>query len=105
RKLAMRRAGIFFAVMTVANIIIASQVSYRAVAHMETVQFCGQTCHVMKPEFMAHTQPSHQAVECSTCHIGPGAAGWVHAKMGGMRQLVSVVLNNYEHPIEAGLAS
>src|ERR1700691_2773690 len=43
-----RRAGIFFAVMTVANLIIGSQLSYRAVAQLETVQFCGDTCHVMK---------------------------------------------------------
>src|ERR1700685_2246275 len=40
RRTAVRRAAIFFGVMTVANIIIGSQVSYRAVAHMETVQFC-----------------------------------------------------------------
>jgi len=29
-------------------------VLYRAVEHMNTNQFCGQTCHVMKPEFTAH---------------------------------------------------
>ena len=40
--------------MTLANLVIGSQVSYRAVEHMETVQFCGQSCHVMKPEFTAH---------------------------------------------------
>jgi len=44
RRVAWRRAGIFFAVMTVANVVIASQLSYRAVEHMDTVQFCGQTC-------------------------------------------------------------
>ena len=54
RQEAWRRVGIFFAVMTVANVVIASQLSYRAVEHMDTVQFCGQTCHVMKPEFTAH---------------------------------------------------
>ncbi len=54
RRAAYRRAGIFFAVMTLANLVIGSQLSYRAVAQMETVQFCGQTCHVMKPEFTAH---------------------------------------------------
>ena len=41
---AWRRAGIFFGVMTLANIVIGSHVSYRAVEHMETVQFCGQSC-------------------------------------------------------------
>ena len=40
--------------MTVANVVIGSQLTYRAVEHMETVQFCGQSCHVMQPEFTAH---------------------------------------------------
>ena len=47
RRTAWRRVGIFFGVMTVANVVIASQLSYRAVVQMDTVQFCGQTCHVL----------------------------------------------------------
>jgi nitrate/TMAO reductase-like tetraheme cytochrome c subunit len=101
-----RRAGIFFAVMTVANVVIASQLSYRAVEHMDTVQFCGQTCHVMKPEFTAHAAlPPHQAVACAECHIAPGATGWLKAKMNGTSQLVAVVLNNYPRPIESAMES
>jgi nitrate/TMAO reductase-like tetraheme cytochrome c subunit len=103
RRLAIRRAGIFFVVMTVINVIIGSQVSYRAIAHMETAQFCGQSCHVMKPEFTAHQFAPHKSVECSTCHIVPGAIGWVHAKMGGMVQMVGVVLDNYPRPIESAM--
>ena len=34
RRTAWRRVGIFFGVMTVANVVIASQLSYRAVEHM-----------------------------------------------------------------------
>ena len=38
-----------------ANIVIASQLAYGAVSYMETVSFCGQTCHtVMQPEFTAY---------------------------------------------------
>jgi nitrate/TMAO reductase-like tetraheme cytochrome c subunit len=103
RKAAWRRAGIFFAVMTVVNLIIASQASYRAVEHMETVQFCGQTCHVMQPEFTAHLQPAHQEVSCGACHIAPGAEGWLKAKMAGTAQLVSVVFNTYPRPIESAI--
>ena len=103
RKDAWRRAGIFFAVMTVVNLIIGSQVSYRAVAHMETVQFCGQTCHVMNPEFTAHLREPHQSVECASCHIGPGATGWLKAKMAGTQQLIGVMLNNYPRPIESAM--
>jgi hypothetical protein len=75
RKAAWRRAGIFFAIMTVANILVGSQLSYRAVEHMETTQFCGQSCHVMKPQFTAHLLPPHQEVSCASCHIAPGATG------------------------------
>jgi NapC/NirT cytochrome c family, N-terminal region len=106
RRSAWRRVGIFFAVMTVANVVIASQLSYRAVEQMDTVQFCGATCHVMKPEFTAHaSMPPHQAVACAECHIAPGATGWLKAKMNGTSQLVAVVLNNYPRPIESAMES
>jgi nitrate/TMAO reductase-like tetraheme cytochrome c subunit len=104
RRLAWRRVGIFFAVMMVVNLVIASQLSYRAVEHMETVQFCGQTCHVMKPEFTSHAAlPPHQVVACTECHVAPGASGFVKAKLNGTHQLMSVVFNNYSRPIESAM--
>jgi nitrate/TMAO reductase-like tetraheme cytochrome c subunit len=104
RRAAWRRVGIFFGIMTAANVVIASQLSYRAVQHMDTVQFCGQTCHVMKPEFTAHAaEPPHQALACAECHIAPGATGWLKAKMNGTSQLMAVVFNNYPRPIESAM--
>ena len=47
RRTYLRRLAIFFAVTTAVNIVIGTQGTYRAVEHMETVQFCGQSCHVM----------------------------------------------------------
>jgi NapC/NirT cytochrome c family, N-terminal region len=105
RRIAIRRAGIFFVVMTLANVIIGSQLSYRAVEHMETVQFCGQSCHVMKPEFTAHQFAPHKSVECATCHVAPGAGGWIQSKMSGTRQLAAVMLNNFPRPIESAMES
>src|SRR5579863_71317 len=105
RSAAWRRAGLFFAIMTMANLVIGSQLTYRAVEHMETNQFCGQSCHVMKPEFTAHLSPPHQAVGCASCHIAPGATGWLKAKMAGTRQLIGVTLNNFPRPIESALES
>ena len=105
RQTAWRRAGIFFAVMTFANVIIGSQVSYRAVEQMETVQFCGQSCHVMKPEFTAHLIAPHQQVSCASCHVGSGATGWLKSKMAGTHQLLSVTFNSFPRPIESGLES
>jgi hypothetical protein len=103
RPVALRRLAFFFAAMTVVNIVIASQVTYRAVAHMETDQFCGQSCHVMKPQFTANQRSAHRSVGCVECHIVPGAAGFVQAKMNGTRQLIEVTLNNYPRPVPPAL--
>ena len=55
---------------------IASQLTYGAVNYMDSVTFCGQTCHtVMQPEYTAYQNSPHSRVECVKCHIGPGA-GW-----------------------------
>jgi hypothetical protein len=105
RRAAWRRAGMFFAIMTMANLVIGSQLTYRAVEHMETNQFCGQSCHVMKPEFTAHLLPPHQQIACATCHIVPGATGWIRAKMAGTNQLLAVTFNTFPRPIESGLES
>jgi nitrate/TMAO reductase-like tetraheme cytochrome c subunit len=72
---------------------------------METEQFCGQSCHVMKPEFTAWKHAPHSHVECVDCHIGPGASGWLASKMAGTRQLADVVLNSFPRPIPSGIES
>jgi nitrate/TMAO reductase-like tetraheme cytochrome c subunit len=105
RRAAWRRLAVFFGVMTAVNVIIGSQVTYRAVEHMETVQFCGQSCHVMKPEFTAHLSEPHSRVACVDCHVEPGASGWLKSKMAGTRQLMGVVFNNYPRPIESAMES
>ena len=102
---ALRKLFWFLGVTTIANVVIGSQVSYRAVEHMETTQFCGQSCHVMKPEFTAHASAPHSKVACVSCHISPGATGWVQSKINGTRQLLEVATNSFHRPIPAGLAS
>ncbi len=105
RRAAWRRAGIFFAAMTVVNLVIGSQLTYSAVEHMETVQFCGQSCHVMTPEFRGHQLRPHQEVACAGCHISPGATGWLQAKVSGTRQLMGVMFNTFPRPIESAMES
>ena len=70
---------------------------------METETFCGQSCHVMAPEFRAHQVSPHSKVACVDCHVGPGAGGWLHAKMNGTRQLIEAVLNSYPRPIPSAI--
>ena len=105
RRVYIRRFAIFFAVTTAINIVIGTQGTYRAVEHMETVQFCGQTCHVMKPEFIAHQNSPHMRVECVDCHVSPGATGWVESKKAGTRQLIDVVFHRVHYPIESAMES
>lgn len=105
RRVALRRLALFFGVMTVVNVVIASQVTYRAVAQMESDQFCGQSCHVMKPQFTANRRTVHRNVGCVECHIVPGAAGFIEAKMNGTKQLIEVTLNDYPRPVPPALQS
>ncbi len=95
-----RRLVTFVAITTVINIALVSQVGYGAVSYMESVQFCGQTCHtVMQPEFTAYQNSPHARVECVKCHIGPGAGWFVKSKLSGVGQVFAVVLHNYPRPI------
>lgn len=102
---ARRRLVVFLAVATFLNIVIMSQLSYSAVMYMEEAQFCGQSCHVMKPEFTAYGNSPHARVLCVECHVTPGATGWVESKVAGTRQLVSVMFNTYPRPIQSAMES
>jgi len=102
---AWRRIAIFLALMTLINVTLGTQTTYQAVRHMETRQFCGQTCHVMKPEFTASKYSPHSRLECVECHVAPGASGYLAAKMAGTRQLIEVVLNDFPRPIPSALES
>jgi hypothetical protein len=105
RKTALQRIAWFFGATTVLNILIGTQVSYRAVKYMETPQFCGGSCHTMHPELAAYQNSPHSRVECVECHVAPGATGWIHSKTNGVRQLYETVLNTSPRPIPSGLAS
>ncbi len=105
RKTTLHRLAVFLLITTCANILIASQLTYRAVDYMDTNQFCGQSCHVMHPQFTAYQTSAHSRVGCADCHIAPGAAGWFHAKLNGTRQLFEVTFNTYPRPIPLPLAT
>ena len=96
----LRKLVYFMSATTVVNIVIASQLSYGAVSYMDSVTFCGQTCHnVMQPEYTAYQNSPHSRVECVKCHIGPGASWFVRSKLSGVGQVIAVTLNNYPRPI------
>src|SRR5579864_9345335 len=96
----LRRLLTFVGLATFVNVVIASQLSYSAVNYMDSVTFCGQTCHtVMQPEFTAYQNSPHSRVECVQCHIGPGAGWFVKSKLSGVRQVFAVTFHTYSRPI------
>jgi hypothetical protein len=103
RKSALRRIAWFFGVVTFLNVLIGTQLTYRAVEHMETAQFCGASCHTMNPELAAYQNSAHSRVECVECHVAPGAAGWISSKKNGIRQLIETVLKTSPKPIPSAL--
>jgi nitrate/TMAO reductase-like tetraheme cytochrome c subunit len=103
RKAALYRLAWFFGITTLLNVLIGTQFTYRAVKHMETPQFCGQSCHTMNPEFAAYRNSPHAKVECVDCHVAPGAAGWIASKSAGIRQLFETVFETYPRPIPSAL--
>lgn len=96
----LRKLVYFMGATTVVNIVVASDLTYGAVNYMDSVSFCGQTCHnVMQPEFTAYQNSPHSKVECVKCHIGPGASWFVRSKLSGTGQVLAVAFNTYPRPI------
>ena len=88
------------ALLTFVNVLIVSLAAFGAVHHMESVEFCGQTCHTtMKPEWKAHQVSPHASVACVQCHVAPGAKGLIESKLAGTRQLWHVMTNNVATPV------
>lgn len=96
----MRRVAVVVIVLTALNTVILGAASFFAVEEMETVAFCGETCHtVMQPEHTAYQDSPHSRVACVDCHIGPGASWFVKSKLDGLRQVWNTALNSYHRPI------
>lgn len=66
----------------------------------ETADFCGR-CHTMGPELKAHDLSPHREVACAECHVEPGVAGWIRAKVNGTRQLLQLLTGTFPEPIPA----
>jgi nitrate/TMAO reductase-like tetraheme cytochrome c subunit len=86
-------------VATIVNLLVVSVASYRGASYMDSPQFCGQTCHVMHPEYTAYKISAHSHVDCVNCHIGSGAESYFEAKVDGTKQLFEVAFHRYPTPI------
>ena len=92
-------------VATIANLLVVSIATYRGASYMDSPQFCGQSCHVMHPEYTAYKISAHSHVACTECHIGSGAASYFAAKVNGTKQLLEVSFDRYPTPIESPVKS
>src|SRR5262245_11330130 len=103
RRASVRRTALAITALTSANVVIILLAGYGSLHWMESPQFCGQVCHTpMHPQFTAWSAATHGRVACADCHISAGAAGFVHAKLNGTRQLLHVATNRVPKPIPPG---
>lgn len=92
-------------VATIVNLLVVAMASYQGAAYMDSPQFCGQSCHVMHPEYTAYKISAHSHVACTECHIGTGAEAYFSAKVNGTKQLLEVTFNRYPTPIPSPVTS
>ncbi len=91
-----------FATTTVLILGVFGATGLGAVEFMDTPTFCGTTCHtVMEPQYEPYKRSAHAEVNCTACHIGPGASWYVQSKLSGAKQLFAVVFDTYPRPIPA----
>lgn len=101
----VRRVLLVVAILTLVNLTIVALAGFGAIHYMETNQFCGQVCHEpMRPEFVAHQFNAHASVDCVRCHVSPGAAGMIRAKLNGTRQAYEVITRTFGRPIPSAPA-
>ena len=84
-------------VATIVNFLVVATASYHGAAYMDSPEFCGRSCHVMKPEWTAYQISPHSHVACVECHIGAGAQAFVNAKVNGTKQLIEISFHPVAH--------
>jgi hypothetical protein len=95
-----RNRFVLFLGITLLNLVLVAVGIGHAIEYMDSVTFCGKTCHtIMTPELTAHQDSPHARVLCVDCHIGPGASWFVRSKLSGTRQVFAAILHTYPRPV------
>ena len=96
-----QRLFALWAVGTVVVLVLLGVAAYQSYEFMESTTFCGDVCHtVMQPEKTAYLDSPHARVECTACHIGPGASWYAKSKLSGAGQVLAVAFDTYPRPID-----
>src|SRR3990172_7704614 len=91
-----------FATATMIILGVLGATGYRAVEFMDTPTFCGTLCHTaLPPQYEPYRRSAHAEVNCTSCHIGPGASWYVQAKLSGGRQVYATLTDTFPRPIPA----
>lgn len=91
---------------SLALILFSSFGSFKAYEHMESDNFCGQSCHTaMEPEYTLYANSPHAKVGCVQCHIGSGAGWFVRSKLSGSYQLYAVLFDKISRPIKTPITN
>jgi nitrate/TMAO reductase-like tetraheme cytochrome c subunit len=96
-----RRILVAFFLASAGFLLLTAIGSTKTYHYTESTQFCGQTCHTpMKPEYTAYLHSPHARIDCTECHVGPGATAYLKSKINGVHQLMGVLRDNYQRPIK-----
>lgn len=96
----IRKLIFLTSLLTFITLVIVGVVTYTGFHYTESVSFCGQFCHtVMEPEYITYKNSPHSQVPCVKCHIGEGSEWLTKSKFSGARQLLAVIFDSYERPI------
>jgi nitrate/TMAO reductase-like tetraheme cytochrome c subunit len=96
-----RRFLIVFVSASMVFMLVTAIGSYQTYHVTKSVVFCGEACHsIMGPQYTAYQNSPHASVECTACHIAPGAKNFMEAKLGGLHQVFTTWFGQVERPIE-----
>lgn len=85
--------------LTAANVALLGGASAKMKSFMDAPEFCGTTCHVMRPEWTVYQSSPHSAVACVQCHVGEGTEALIASKLRGLGQMYEHALGLYHRPI------
>jgi len=96
------RGVMLFATATVVILGVLGSTGFRTVEFMDSPAFCGTLCHTaMEPQYEPYKRSAHAEVNCTACHIGPGAGWYVQSKLSGVTQVLAVLSDSFPRPIPA----
>ncbi len=99
-------ALLLFSGGTIIVIVLLLYGLFQTYKYTDTSEFCGTVCHeVMQPQFVTYSNSPHSNVPCVKCHIDNDAKWYIRSKVGGVKQVVSVLFDRYPRPIPTPLGA